>query len=260
MRAGLPRTTAPAGTSRVTTAPAPITAFSPMVTSGRTIAPVPITAPVDGDVPRHHDAGPNRHEVAETRVMPEARPAVDEGEGAEHRTTAETAPCIDVAARPDLQPPGRGDARIDQREGMGQPGLRGLPRGDLTMGRGEQGHEERQRPQPLVHLLDRPMWQVGGQVTRARTVADSGRHGLARPMETLLHIDEDRRAGAEQQHARHRAIAANSATAAAIRSAWSPTTSGWIGRLRSVRLRASVTGRDPSAPSLKAGWRWRPGA
>src|SRR6266576_1902526 len=41
-RAGLPITVTPAGTSRVTTLPAPITAPSPTVTPGRTIAPPPI--------------------------------------------------------------------------------------------------------------------------------------------------------------------------------------------------------------------------
>ena len=42
MRAGLPATVAPAGTSRVTTLPAPISASSPTVTPGSTIAPPPI--------------------------------------------------------------------------------------------------------------------------------------------------------------------------------------------------------------------------
>src|SRR5690606_29557274 len=44
MRAGLPTTTAYAGTSRVTTAPAPTCAPLPMVTPGRTIAPTPTSA------------------------------------------------------------------------------------------------------------------------------------------------------------------------------------------------------------------------
>ena len=42
IRAGLLRAVAPAGTSRVTTLPAPITALSPMVTPGKMIAPPPI--------------------------------------------------------------------------------------------------------------------------------------------------------------------------------------------------------------------------
>src|SRR5438128_2496522 len=42
MRAGLPLTVAPTGTSRVTTLPAPITALSAIVTPGRIIAPPPI--------------------------------------------------------------------------------------------------------------------------------------------------------------------------------------------------------------------------
>src|SRR5262249_38058895 len=41
-RAGLPKAAAPAGTSRVTTLPAPISASSPMDTPGRTMAPAPI--------------------------------------------------------------------------------------------------------------------------------------------------------------------------------------------------------------------------
>jgi hypothetical protein len=41
-RAGLPKAVAPAGTSRVTTLPAPISASSPMLTPGRMIAPPPI--------------------------------------------------------------------------------------------------------------------------------------------------------------------------------------------------------------------------
>ncbi len=41
-RAGLPTTTAPAGTSLVTTLPAPTTAPSPMVTPGRTVQLAPI--------------------------------------------------------------------------------------------------------------------------------------------------------------------------------------------------------------------------
>src|SRR5581483_10053547 len=45
IRAGLPATTAPAGTSRVTTAPAPTSAPSPIVTPPRTTAPEPIEAP-----------------------------------------------------------------------------------------------------------------------------------------------------------------------------------------------------------------------
>src|SRR5690606_36568477 len=43
-RAGLPAATAYAGTSRVTTAPAPICAPRPTVTPGRTIAPIPRSA------------------------------------------------------------------------------------------------------------------------------------------------------------------------------------------------------------------------
>jgi hypothetical protein len=42
MRAGLPATAAPSGTSRVTTLPAPTMALSPMRTPGRMIAPPPI--------------------------------------------------------------------------------------------------------------------------------------------------------------------------------------------------------------------------
>lgn len=41
-RAGLPKAVAPAGMSRVTTLPAPISASSPMLTPGRMIAPPPI--------------------------------------------------------------------------------------------------------------------------------------------------------------------------------------------------------------------------
>src|SRR6185312_14030020 len=44
-RAGLPATTAPAGTSLVTTLPAPTTARSPIVTPQRIVADVPIDAP-----------------------------------------------------------------------------------------------------------------------------------------------------------------------------------------------------------------------
>src|SRR3989442_3088181 len=44
-RAGLPRTSACAGTSRVTTAPAPIIAYRPISRSGSTMAPAPIDAP-----------------------------------------------------------------------------------------------------------------------------------------------------------------------------------------------------------------------
>jgi hypothetical protein len=44
MRPGFPATVAPAGTSRVTTLPAPTTASSPIVTLGRMIAPPPIQA------------------------------------------------------------------------------------------------------------------------------------------------------------------------------------------------------------------------
>src|SRR5678816_2842700 len=44
-RAGLPATTAPAGTSFVTTLPAPTVAASPMVTPQRIVAPEPIEAP-----------------------------------------------------------------------------------------------------------------------------------------------------------------------------------------------------------------------
>src|SRR5207249_4532806 len=43
-RAGTPATTAPSGTSLVTTAPAPTTAPSPIVTPGMMIAPVPMAA------------------------------------------------------------------------------------------------------------------------------------------------------------------------------------------------------------------------
>src|SRR5262245_5203320 len=44
-RAGFPTTVAPAGTSRVTTAPAPIIADSPMRTPPSTITPDPSAAP-----------------------------------------------------------------------------------------------------------------------------------------------------------------------------------------------------------------------
>src|SRR5581483_6168588 len=43
--AGLPATTAPGGTSFVTTLPAPMSAFSPTVTPHRSVAPDPIDAP-----------------------------------------------------------------------------------------------------------------------------------------------------------------------------------------------------------------------
>src|SRR5258708_10484206 len=48
-RAGLPTTVAPRGTSRVTTAPAPIIASSPIATPGRMMAPPPIQTfcPID---------------------------------------------------------------------------------------------------------------------------------------------------------------------------------------------------------------------
>ena len=45
-RAGFPTTTAPAGTSWATTAPAPTKAFSPTTTPGRSVAFAPILAPV----------------------------------------------------------------------------------------------------------------------------------------------------------------------------------------------------------------------
>src|SRR2546427_11420201 len=45
-RAELPATIALAGTSRVTTLPAPIRAFSPIVMFARMVAPEPIEAPV----------------------------------------------------------------------------------------------------------------------------------------------------------------------------------------------------------------------
>ena len=45
MRAGLPTTTAWAGTLRVTTAPAPTMAPRPMVSPGRIVALAPIDAP-----------------------------------------------------------------------------------------------------------------------------------------------------------------------------------------------------------------------
>ncbi len=45
MRAGLPITTACAGTERVTTAPAPTIAPAPMVRPGRMVALAPIEAP-----------------------------------------------------------------------------------------------------------------------------------------------------------------------------------------------------------------------
>ena len=45
IRAGLPATTAPGGTSRVTTLPAPTIAFSPMVTPQSSVAPDPMEAP-----------------------------------------------------------------------------------------------------------------------------------------------------------------------------------------------------------------------
>src|SRR5437868_1997825 len=44
-RAGTPATVAPGGTSRVTTAPAPISACAPMVTPHMMMAPLPIDAP-----------------------------------------------------------------------------------------------------------------------------------------------------------------------------------------------------------------------
>lgn len=44
-RAGLPATTHPSGTSRVTTLPAPTMLWMPIVTPGRMIAPAPIQAP-----------------------------------------------------------------------------------------------------------------------------------------------------------------------------------------------------------------------
>src|SRR2546426_12668176 len=45
-RAGYPATIALAGTSRVTTLPAPIRAFSPIVMLARMVAPEPIEAPL----------------------------------------------------------------------------------------------------------------------------------------------------------------------------------------------------------------------
>ena len=51
-RAGLPTTTAPGGTSRVTTAPAPIKAGAPIVTPGSSTAPAPTIAPASMVAPR----------------------------------------------------------------------------------------------------------------------------------------------------------------------------------------------------------------
>ena len=50
-RAGTPSATAPAGTSCVTTAPAPITAFRPIRTPSVTIAPAPSQTPSSMTMP-----------------------------------------------------------------------------------------------------------------------------------------------------------------------------------------------------------------
>ncbi len=50
-RAGLPATTAPGGTSRVTTAPAPTIARAPISMPHRMTAPLPIEAPCRTTVP-----------------------------------------------------------------------------------------------------------------------------------------------------------------------------------------------------------------
>src|SRR5689334_1622849 len=65
-RAGLPKAVAPAGTSRVTTLPAPISASSPMATPGRIIAPAPI-----------HTLRPIR--TGRPNSRPDARPAGSRG-------------------------------------------------------------------------------------------------------------------------------------------------------------------------------------
>src|SRR5437879_7678758 len=49
-RAGFPATTPLAGTSRVTTLPAPISEFSPIVTFPRIVAPEPMEAPLPTSV------------------------------------------------------------------------------------------------------------------------------------------------------------------------------------------------------------------
>ena len=53
-RAGLPATTVSAGTSRVTTLPAPIRARRPMVTNGKMVTPAPTCAPSRIVGPRMH--------------------------------------------------------------------------------------------------------------------------------------------------------------------------------------------------------------
>ena len=93
---------APSGTSRTTTAPAPITAHGPMVRPGVTMAPVPRNAPspiVDRSVDEH--AGAERGVVADHRVVRHDRVHVDlhvatdgdvrrdAGPGGQHRAVAE---------------------------------------------------------------------------------------------------------------------------------------------------------------------------
>ena len=62
-RHGLPAANTPAGTSRVTTLPAPITARAPMVTPGRMIAPPPTQTSAP-----HHAVEVEEHALAELDV------------------------------------------------------------------------------------------------------------------------------------------------------------------------------------------------
>src|SRR5262249_46228535 len=81
-RAGLPTTTACAGTSETTTAPAPTTEFLPSVTLGRTTAPAPTYAPGRTRTrPPRTQLGPRDTNSSRTTSWPTETPRLIETNG-----------------------------------------------------------------------------------------------------------------------------------------------------------------------------------
>lgn len=136
MRAGLPATMTPGGTSFVTTAPAPTMALAPMISPGRITAPPPDRSALanGGDreavrvdlgarefVVGERDVRADEDIVLDAQAIPELHPALDRGAVADDHIVFDENLRADVAVTADPGP-GQDDDELPEGAARADPG------------------------------------------------------------------------------------------------------------------------------------------
>ena len=144
MRAGLPTTIERLGTSRVTTAPAPTTAFSPMVIVGSTTAPADHGPFTDRDLPADDAPGPTDTNGANRAWWPMPAPRLIKTKGPKSLEAPRVHPTL--IYNPGINRITRGTARRgDQAERLREAETFGFARSLLAIAWSEQRHDKRAR-------------------------------------------------------------------------------------------------------------------